>query len=73
MTYRDLVDHLCDALAGSWDCHGTLAYTRIFCEEHGIDFEAIRAELAGHGIVADCEALLHLITLDLHAELPGVP
>ena len=72
MKYSSLIEYLCDALAGSWDCHGTLAYTRIFCEEHGLGFDAIQSELAEHGIEADCEVILHVVGQDLDAELPGV-
>ena len=70
--YASFIKYLMDSLAGDGDCLGTLGCFRVFCEEHGLDFEAMQAELAGHGIVEDCEVILHLVGLDLDIELPGV-
>ena len=71
MKYASLIKYLTDQLEQDGDCLGALVRTRIFCSDHLLDFEAIRADLTGHGVEADCEVILQVVGQALDAICRG--
>jgi len=69
MKWRDLFSFLRKALR-THPCNGTLEYTKLFCDQTGLDFEFISKRLYETGGFCDCEVLMNsTLSIDREKEM----
>ena len=56
--YRDLFNYLDDTLT-RWSCPNYLYWTKKFCDEHQLVFDAVKTILEDYGGFCDCEVILN--------------